>query len=38
MYQVERMGGAFVLAAMRVPEADFESRRRTGECVAGGGA
>ncbi|OHC62019.1 MAG: protein nirG [Rhodocyclales bacterium GWA2_65_20] len=24
MFQVERMGGAFVLAAMRVPEADFE--------------
>jgi DNA-binding Lrp family transcriptional regulator len=24
MYQIERMGGAFSLAAMRVPEADFE--------------
>jgi DNA-binding Lrp family transcriptional regulator len=24
MFQVERMGGAFVLAAMRVPEADWE--------------
>ena len=24
MFQVERMGGAFVLAAMRVPEADFD--------------
>lgn len=24
MYQVERMGGAFVLAALAVPEADFE--------------
>ncbi|TRZ70192.1 MAG: Lrp/AsnC family transcriptional regulator [Rhodocyclaceae bacterium] len=24
MFQVERMGGAFVLAAMRIPEADFE--------------
>lgn len=24
MFQVERMGGAFVLAAMRVPEDDFE--------------
>ena len=24
MFQVERMGGAFVLAAMRVPEEDFE--------------
>ncbi|MDP2811682.1 MAG: AsnC family transcriptional regulator [Rhodocyclaceae bacterium] len=24
MYQIERMGGAFVLAAMRVPEDDFE--------------
>ena len=24
MFQVERMGGAFVLAAMRVPEAEFE--------------
>ncbi|RIX44723.1 MAG: Lrp/AsnC family transcriptional regulator [Rhodocyclales bacterium GT-UBC] len=25
MYQVERMGGAFVLAALAVPEVDFES-------------
>lgn len=25
MYQVERMGGAFVLAALAVPEADYES-------------
>ena len=24
MFQIERAGGAFVLAAMRVPEADFE--------------
>jgi DNA-binding Lrp family transcriptional regulator len=24
MFQIERMGGAFVLAAMRVPPADFE--------------
>ena len=24
MFQIERMGGAFVLAAMRVPEAEFE--------------
>jgi len=24
MFQIERMGGAFVLAAMRVPEADWE--------------
>jgi DNA-binding Lrp family transcriptional regulator len=24
MYQIERMGGAFVLAAMKVPEDDFE--------------
>jgi hypothetical protein len=24
MFQVERMGGAFVLAAMRVPEADWQ--------------
>lgn len=24
MFQVERMGGAFVLAALQVPEADFE--------------
>ena len=24
MFQIERMGGRFVLAAMRVPEADFE--------------
>ena len=24
MFQVERMGGAFVLAAMKIPEADFE--------------
>lgn len=24
MFQIERMGGAFVLAAMKVPEADFE--------------
>lgn len=24
MFQIERLGGAFVLAAMRVPEADFE--------------
>jgi len=24
MYQVERMGGAFVLAALKVPEADYE--------------
>lgn len=24
MYQIERMGGAFVLAAMRVPEDDFD--------------
>lgn len=24
MFQVERMGGSFVLAAMRVPEAEFE--------------
>ncbi len=24
MYQIERAGGAFVLAAMRVPEADFD--------------
>lgn len=24
MFQIERLGGAFVLAAMKVPEADFE--------------
>ncbi|HMV76260.1 MAG TPA: hypothetical protein PKB00_16925 [Microthrixaceae bacterium] len=24
MYQIERMGGAFVLAALSVPEADYE--------------
>lgn len=24
MYQIERVGGAFVLAALKVPEADFE--------------
>lgn len=24
LFQVERMGGAFVLAAMKIPEADFE--------------
>ena len=24
MYQIERMGGAFVLAALKVPEADYE--------------
>jgi DNA-binding Lrp family transcriptional regulator len=25
MYQIERIGGAFVLAALKVPEADYES-------------
>ncbi|MDR2240847.1 MAG: Lrp/AsnC family transcriptional regulator [Zoogloeaceae bacterium] len=30
MYQIERMGGAFVLAALAVPEADYE---RTAEQV-----
>ncbi|GAB4171552.1 MAG: Lrp/AsnC family transcriptional regulator [Rhodocyclaceae bacterium] len=30
MFQVERMGGAFLLAALRVPEADYE---RVAACV-----
>ena len=28
MFQVERMGGAFVLAALAVPEADYERARQ----------
>ncbi|RLJ62755.1 Lrp/AsnC family transcriptional regulator [Sulfurisoma sediminicola] len=32
MFQVERMGGAFVLAALKVPEADYE---RVAEIVNG---
>jgi len=32
MFQVERMGGAFVLAALKVPEADYE---RIAEIVNG---
>lgn len=32
MFQVERLGGAFVLAALKVPEADFE---RVAELVNG---
>jgi hypothetical protein len=33
MFQVERMGGAFVLAAMRVPEADYERVLGAGQCL-----
>jgi hypothetical protein len=38
MFQVERMGGAFVLAAMRVPEADWQRVLDSGQCVSAGGA
>jgi hypothetical protein len=38
MFQVERMGGAFVLAAMRVPEADWQRVLEVVNALPAGGA
>jgi hypothetical protein len=38
LFQIERMGGQFVLAALQVPEARFDARHGAGQRAARGGA